>query len=76
MMDAARVLPILGAVLFLAPLLWPKPDLAQPGVASSSAFLYIFGAWALLILISALLSRAARDWQDAEDQEPVAGDRI
>ena len=76
MMDAARVLPILGALLFLLPLLWPRPDLAEPGVPASLAFVYIFGLWAGLILVSALLSRSARRWQDEEAREPTSGPGI
>ncbi|MGR3805152.1 MAG: hypothetical protein ACU0AY_16880 [Marinibacterium profundimaris] len=73
MMDAARILPILGALLFVVPLLWPRPDLAEPGVPTSPAFIYVFGLWAVLILISGLLSRSARRWQDEEAREPTTG---
>lgn len=49
-MDAARLLPIVGAFLFLLPLLWA-------GGMTSSGILYIFGIWIVLIAISGLLSR-------------------
>lgn len=55
MMDAARLLPIVGVLLFLVPLLW-APDPAQPA-ATSRGVIYIFAIWAVLILVSAVLSR-------------------
>lgn len=53
--DAARLLPILGALLFLVPLLWP----AGPGgpVATARGFVFVFAVWAGLIVVSAVLSR-------------------
>lgn len=76
MMDAARLLPILGALLFLVPLLWPQPDLGNEGTRSSLAFVYIFGIWAVLIGFSAAISRSARRWQDEEAREPATGGGI
>ncbi|MFV2001531.1 MAG: hypothetical protein ACC619_00955 [Paracoccaceae bacterium] len=49
-MDAARLLPIVGAFLFLLPLLWA-------GGMTSSGIIYIFGIWIVLIGIAGLLSR-------------------
>lgn len=55
--DAARMLPVLGAILCLVPLLWTRgPD----GIRNSTALLYIFGVWAGLILAAVLLSRLLR----------------
>ncbi|MBB95236.1 MAG: hypothetical protein CML68_11650 [Rhodobacteraceae bacterium] len=76
MMDAARVLPIIGAILFMVPLLWSQPDLGDPGVPMSMAVVYVFGLWALLILVAGLLSRSARRWQDEEAREPATGGGI
>ena len=73
MMDAARILPILGALLFLLPLLWPQPDYGAAGVPASRAFIYVFGCWAVLILVAGLLSHSARRWQDEEAREPATG---
>ncbi len=73
MMDAARMLPVVGALLFLVPLLWPRPGGEEAPVVTSVSFIYVFGLWAVLILMSALLSRSARTWQDEEDREPAPG---
>ncbi len=58
LMDAARLLPVLGALLWLVPLLWPQRDAAGEvaAVSTSSAILYIFGVWVVLALIALLLS--------------------
>lgn len=58
LMDAARLLPVLGVVLWLIPLLWPQRDPAGEvaAVSTSNAILYIFGVWILLALIALFLS--------------------
>ncbi|GAA6158615.1 MULTISPECIES: hypothetical protein [Ruegeria] len=70
--DAARFLPILGAALFAIPLLWPGSDEAGDGIRLSSAILYIFVCWAVLIGISLVFGFAARRMatQDETDQRP------
>lgn len=76
MMDAARLLPVVGALLFLVPLLWPRPGGEASPVATSVSYVYIFGLWAVLILAAGLLSRSARTWQDEEDREPTPGSGV
>ncbi len=49
--DTARLLPMLGLVLFMAPLL------GGLGHGTSGGGLYLFGVWAALVLAAALLSR-------------------
>ena len=71
LMDAARMLPVLGVILLAVPLLWPEPDTlagagAQGEVAMSYATIYIFGVWALLILLAGLFSSRAKAWRDAD----------
>ena len=50
LMDAARVLPLAGAFLFLLPLLWG-------GGATRRAVLFVFAVWLGLIVVAAMLSR-------------------
>ena len=52
-MDAARLLPLLGVVLFLMPLLWATGGNA----ATARGGMYIFAIWAGLIVVAAWLSR-------------------
>ena len=56
LMDAARILPYLGLVLFLLPVAWG--DGSAPGTAAVG--LYLFGVWMVLIAAAALVSRYAR----------------
>lgn len=68
MMDAARLLPVLGAVLFLLPLLWAPSDLddaAAAPAATSHTYIYLFVVWAALIVLAGVLSRGAGQEQDA-----------
>ena len=66
--DAARLLPVFGTVLFLVPILW---DLAGPHATDPEASprlaqrgLYLFAVWGGLILVAAVLAARLR---------PVAG---
>ena len=63
--DAARLIPLLGVVLLLIPVLWSTGSLTSGGIV------YIFTAWAVLIAIIGLLSRplaAAMTDRDKPDE--------
>ncbi len=60
LLDAARLLPIMGAALFAVPLLWPRAGGGADGVPTSSAILYIFSVWAGLIVVNAAFGRLTR----------------
>ncbi len=55
LMDAARLLPVLGFFLFLLPMLWGPGS----GVPHSTAFdgVYLFLVWPGLILCAGLIAR-------------------
>lgn len=62
MMDAARLLPVLGAALVLVPLYWrPAPGTAETG-------LYLFALWTGLILAAFGLARGLAPALDAEEE--------
>jgi drug/metabolite transporter (DMT)-like permease len=70
--DAARLLPILGAALWMIPLLWLRKSMAAEGETAqltSIGVIYIFGVWSGLILLSFLLSRVLR-----YDEDVTAGE--
>ena len=71
--DAAFLLPVFGALLLCAPVLWPGPadveDEVVRGIAMSGAILYIFGVWVVLILLTALFGALVRRW-DTDGAEP------
>ncbi len=51
LMDAARLMPWLGILLFFLPLLWRD-------AATSTGLLYLFSVWLVLIAGSWILSRS------------------
>ena len=59
--DASRLLPIVGAVLFLIPLFWQTD---QGSVLLSFVFGYIFAIWAGLILLNVLFWFGVARWAD------------
>ena len=68
--DAALILPALGAILFVAPVLWG-------GGSARSGGLYLFVCWFVLILVSFALARRLRGTAGANsdgDQGPSGGD--
>lgn len=70
--DAARLLPVFGALALGLPMLWPVSG--SDRVAMSDAMLYIFGIWVVLILAAALFGRAARRRFAAQEQAERAGE--
>ncbi|MEO9823179.1 MAG: hypothetical protein ABJF50_02035 [Paracoccaceae bacterium] len=66
--DAAKLSPVLGAVLFLMPVLW-----AGAG-STAGGLVYLFGAWALMILVMKLLSRHLSDAEPKTDESVPEGD--
>ena len=49
--EALKVLPVLGLVLFGVPLLWTE------GVKTSEAMIYFFSVWMVLVLAAIWLAR-------------------
>jgi len=54
-MDAARLLPVVGAVLLLLPLLWAPQQTEAPDTAAGGQ--YVFAVWLGLIVAAFLVSR-------------------
>lgn len=54
LMDAARFVPVVGLGLWWVPLLWGQAESGP--VHTSSAGLYIFGVWSLLIAVGLFIS--------------------
>ena len=64
--DAARMLPIVGALLWVLPILYIAP-------ATSMTGLFIFGIWGGLIVVAAIISARLRFGEDEIDG--AVGDR-
>ena len=70
LMDAARLLPVLGLLLLLGPLLWASGE--GDAAATSHGFMYVFAVWAGLIVAAVLLSRRLpRSQDEAQASEPL-----
>ncbi|MDG1130296.1 hypothetical protein ABWH93_19445 [Seohaeicola saemankumensis] len=71
LMDAARLLPLLGALLWMVPLLWPRTQTVQSAdaaaVSTSSAILYMFAVWIFLALAALFLSVMLDTKAEAQD---------
>ncbi|MGZ9810083.1 hypothetical protein ACXN5S_06430 [Pseudoroseicyclus sp. H15] len=63
--DAARLLPVLGTVLFFLPLLWRDDE-----AGTAAGLIYIFTIWAILIVLAGVLSRRL----SRDEESEAAGD--
>ncbi|UZD91676.1 hypothetical protein [Cognatishimia activa] len=66
LIDWIKMLPLIGLVLWLVPLLWTTEGADQ--VSSADAIIYIFVIWFILVLAKALSARALKD-VDGEDNK-------
>lgn len=53
--DTSRMLPVVGAFLFLLPILWSPAETDTRDTAPDG--IYLFVVWGLLVLAAALVSR-------------------
>ena len=65
--DAARVLPILGVILFMLPIL-------SVGWSTRSGIIFLFVIWAVLIFLSAVLSRLLGPAMKEEGDQTIEGE--
>ena len=75
MMDAVRILPVIGLALCMVPLMWqvgPSGEAEAAGTSMSSALLYVFGIWVFLVVIAAVLWRRTREPEE-DSSEAEAG---
>lgn len=52
--DAARLLPLVGIILFMIPLMWGEREGEAPSTATAG--LYVFGVWVCLIVAGFFLA--------------------
>ena len=71
--DGARMLPVLGLVVFFMPVLWAQSGGAQEGTAGDG--LYLFAVWFGLVLVAALMAPGlAADGGDGDAPDDGAGE--
>lgn len=75
MMDALRVLPVVGVLLWMLPLFWPTDPGDGGTVDASVAVIYVFSVWAVLILASLALSLVLRQRLIADVASDLHEDR-
>lgn len=68
--DAARLLPFVGAFLFLLPILWAPQNTFRRDTAPDGIYLFI--AWGVLVILAALISRSLATPHDGDDGEDPA----
>lgn len=76
MMDALRLVVVLGVILWMIPVIWPDGrDQQVQGVSTSHALFYVFGVWGVLIALAALLARLLQQagGGDPAEEDTAAG---
>lgn len=71
LIDAARLLPLVGVILFMIPLMWGERD-GEAG-STATAGLYIFGVWMCLIASGYLLALRLKQ---TDPDPPMQDDRM
>lgn len=71
LMDAVRLMPVLGLGLWMVPLMWPHPDEPGGSMSISAALTYLFGVWFLLIVVALALWVKTRRFADKAQQQPL-----
>ena len=74
LMDAVRLVPILGLGLWMVPLLWSHPDEPGGSVSISAALTYLFAVWILLIGVVIVLWARTR-FVSGETMEQTLDDK-
>ena len=72
-MDAARLVPLLGLLLFAVPLLWPTDP--ENALSTSKTILSVFGVWLMLILVTIRLSWVLRSLPPSDKAPDRGGER-
>ncbi|MEX1660438.1 hypothetical protein [uncultured Thioclava sp.] len=71
LMDAARLLPVLGVVMFALPGLWHPAETLTPDTGRGG--LYLFAVWIALIFAAFLIARGLSPVLDAEEMPEEGG---
>lgn len=65
--DGARMLPILGAFLFLLPILWSPGETERADTATDG--IYLFAVWIGLVVVAALMAPGLADDSAGDEGE-------
>ncbi|KPQ15732.1 MAG: hypothetical protein HLUCCO18_11000 [Rhodobacteraceae bacterium HLUCCO18] len=70
--DAARLLPVLGMILFFGPVFIVEDTSGQAGAGMAEWLVYCFAVWVVLIAVTALVNRALADGDTQPPRDPSA----
>ena len=65
--DVARMLPVLGGILWTIPLMWRQQG--EEAVSNATALQYIFCVWVLVIGLTAVVARLTDTESDLIEKE-------
>lgn len=71
LIDWIRILPIIGLILFLVPLLWPVDG--SKATSSADALVYIFLVWFVLVIAAGVSARALKNAEEDDDDRDASG---
>lgn len=75
MRDAVRLLPLLGVVLLMLPVMWLPAETPEPDTGRGT--IYLFSVWVFLVLAAAVLARGlAPGLDEDEDPEGVSAEEV
>lgn len=74
--DAARLLPLLGAMLLCMPMLWGSPggEGAKTVLSTTSVMTFLFGTWVVLIVLASFVSAQVSVDDESIDDASVGHD--
>ena len=67
-LDATRLLPIVGLVLLMIPLIWPRTG-ELSAIETSTSTTYVFAIWLALIVTGAVLAHRFTALGDAQEKQ-------
>lgn len=67
--DAARMLPVFAAIMMALPLMWPRGQADQS--LTSTGIIYVFGLWAVLLVLAFAVSLVLRSDDDRDTPSDV-----
>jgi len=69
--DAARMLPFVGLLLFMMPVLWAQDGAVREGTAADG--MYLFFVWAVLLAVAAAMAPGLSSEMGADDDAGADG---
>ena len=67
------MLPVVGLLLFMVPLIWPRAGDAD-AVPTSASYIYVFAIWCILIALGGVLAHKIGSISDPRESGATRGD--